>query len=689
MVELNVPICIDKKNGIYSISKELAYDIYDFDYLIPVETELVVKREQGKSVEYYNIPCAFDIETTTIGKMGFMYHWQFCLFDRVVFGRTWEEFMYFFKKLIQVNEISSQKRLVIYVHALDFEFTFMYHFLKIAKCFFKDKHKPLYVLDGRGLEFRCSYFLSNMSLAKFCESSKGCVHYKLSGDDYDYKKIRYPDTPMDEVIELPYCYNDVRGLSECINAALEEDTIVSIPLTSTGYVRRDVKKALKGNKSNFYQFKKLKLNADLYYMCHEAVRGGNCHASRWFSGLKVGTKTNPVYSFDIKSSYLARALLSYYPVGVFTWIVPRNKDEAYQYMDRYCCLMYVEFYYLNCPDTVVMPYIPLSKCKDISKDVKCDNGRVLSASLLSMYITEIDFKIIKDTYEFVGFKIHDFYVSKKGLLPVELREVVLDYFYGKCTLEDVDEYLYIKSKNKLNGIYGMMIAALVHSIITFDDGIWTREDPDLDEALDKYYNNYNNILTYQHGLYMVTAARYELQVMLDRVGEYAIYCDTDSIKFLGKHNIEKFIERNKEIMEDIECVDIKPIVDYKGKRYIMGNWEREDDMYGFKTLGAKKYCYNLVKDGSFHVTVSGMNKKLGIKAVGNADNFFIGKTYSNVGRTVSYYNYCAPHTERINGHEFLTASNIGVVDTTYTLGVTNEYYELILDNIENGVDINY
>lgn len=689
MFTLSVPICIDKKNGIYDIVDETVYTVDDYPYLVPLDTKLVIKREQGKTIEYYNISAAFDIETTTIQKFGFMYHWQFCLKDKVIFGRTWNEFIIFFQKLVEVNELSYHKRIVIYVHALDFEYTFMHQFLKITKAFFKDKHKPLYVLDERGLEFRCSYFLSNMSLLKFCESSKGCVHFKLSGDDYNYKKIRFPDTKMDKKTELPYAFNDVRGLCECIDACLDEDTIVSIPLTSTGYVRRDVKKAMHKNKKNFFQFQKLRLNAILYQFCLDASRGGNAHASRWFSGLKVGTKQNPVRSRDIKSSYPARALLSYYPVGVFTHIVPKNKKEFYQYIDRYCCLIDVTFYHISAPDTTVIPYIPLSKCKEISKDVKCDNGRVLSASLITMRITELDFEIIKNTYEIYGFEINDMYISKRGELPKELRKVVLDYFYGKCTLQDVDEYLYMKSKNKLNGIYGMMLSALVHDLITFIDGVWKKDTPDMEEALEKYYNNHNNVLTYQHGLYIVTHARYELQVMLDRVGEYVLYCDTDSIKFLGEHNDDKFEQRNLEIMEQINVVDIKPIVEYNGKTYIMGIWEREKDMYDFKMLGSKKYCYNLVEDDSFHITVAGMNKKLGIKEVKNADNFFIGQTYNNVGRTVSYYNYEPIHEINIKGHKFLTASNIGIVDTTYTLGVTNEYFELIIENVNKGIDINY
>ena len=117
----------------------------------------------------------------------------------------------------------------------------------------------------------------------------------------------------------------------------------------------------------------------------------------------------------------------------------------------------------------------------------------------------------------------------------------------------------------------------------------------------------------------------------------------------------------------------------------MGVYEYEGCYAEFSTLGAKKYCYDTIeKDGSigFHITVSGMHKKKGAKRVKCIENFNIGKTFNDVGRTVSYYNDENPHTITINGDTFTTASNIGIVDTTYTLGITNEYYELIKDNIE-------
>ena len=47
-------------------------------------------------------------------------------------------------------------------------------------------------------------------------------------------------------------------------------------------------------------------------------------------------------------------------------------------------------------------------------------------------------------------------------------------------------------------------------------------------------------------------------------------------------------------------------------------------------------------------------------------------------------NNTKPHYIKVNGEEILTASNIGIIDMTYTLGVTNEYYEVLV-NSQDGV----
>ena len=124
------------------------------------------------------------------------------------------------------------------------------------------------------------------------------------------------------------------------------------------------------------------------------------------------------------------------------------------------------------------------------------------------------------------------------------------------------------------------------------------------------------------------------------------------------------------------------------KRFTLGTWDNDGNYRLFKTLGAKKYCYHKnkvdkktgINKNIFEITVSGMSKSKGAKAVHCIKNFEIGRTYSDIGRTTSWYNDVKPHKITIEGCTFTTASNIGVLETTYTLGVTNEYWDLIGGN---------
>ena len=85
----------------------------------------------NKKIEYLNIESAFDIETTSDiidgHKVAYMYIWMFGikLGNEVVYGRTWEDFTNLCERLQQIYNLNSERRLVIYVHNLGYEFQFM------------------------------------------------------------------------------------------------------------------------------------------------------------------------------------------------------------------------------------------------------------------------------------------------------------------------------------------------------------------------------------------------------------------------------------------------------------------------------------------------------------------------------------------------------------------------------------
>ena len=671
---------------------ETVYNINDFPY----GALQFLEKCKTKKATYYNISSAFDIESTTIepryeydksGKklyvespFGFMYQWQFCINNCVVFGRTWEEFQQFLENIRKAMKLNEKTRLVIYVHNLSYEFQFMKEFIKIDSIFARDKRKVMKVNTKDGFEFRCSYFLSNMSLAKFCENSELCYHYKLI-DEYDYSKIRTPRTELTSS-ELSYCYNDVRGLCECIDTMLQHDTIASIPLTNTGYVRRDYREVMK-TKQNRYNFVKTQLNVHDYTMLRRAFRGGNTHANRF----KADVILKDVYSFDISSSYPSCIEMDEFPIGKFGKVTIKSQRKLDYFCNNYCVVMDVEFYDLEVKTDIVIPYIDIAHCYERS-NIKNDNGRVLKADYVKLTITNIDLDIIRKTYNYKGFKILDAIYAEKGKLPLELRKKLMDFYTAKTQLKGVEgkEYEYMKAKNRLNATCGMMVTDAAHSDISYDIETmeWSELKPELDCALEQFYKSRNNFLSYQWGVFVTANARKRLQIMLDVVGTDVVYIDTDSIKFVNKKHIAEFEKLNKELEIIAEQNDVPAYVDRKEKdgsinRFYLGTWDNDGNYNRFKTLGAKKYCYEKIKADKtkFEITVSGMSKKKGSEQVKTIENFAIGKTFHNVGRTTSWYNDCEIHEITINGDTFTTASNIGIVESTYTLGVTNEYWELI------------
>ena len=222
----------------------------DFDFsiikripVLPVGKGRRTKAKKG--VRYMDMVCAFDIETTRLEELeqSIMYIWQFQIDSLcTVIGRTWQEYREFIAGL----ESSAKADIVVFIHNASYEWQFLKTVFDFDEknIFAMDTRKVLRFKAGR-IEYRCSYLQSNMSLAKFTETM-GVEHAKLA--DFDYSVKRYPWTPLTDR-ELEYCVNDVRGLVEAIKIEMEKDgdTLYTLPLTSTGYVRRDVKKSVQVN----------------------------------------------------------------------------------------------------------------------------------------------------------------------------------------------------------------------------------------------------------------------------------------------------------------------------------------------------------------------------------------------------------------------------------------------------------
>ena len=453
----------------FKLIEDTTYTVNDLNEILDEAIENGIHTSNTK-IDYYNIVFAFDIETSNFTekpkkgdnneKRSIMYIWQLAINGRVVIGRTWNEFLYACDFIIDKLQLNKSKRILIFIHNLAFEFQYIRKLFKWKKVFAIDTRKPIYALTDNGIEFRCSYILTNYSLAKLGDQLQKYKVSKMVGD-LDYDKVRTPLTPLTDK-EMQYCINDVLVVSAYIKECIEKEKyICRIPLTCTGYCRRYVRHnclysgGKKHKEEQFNKYHTLMLGMQIkdkteYDQLKRAFQGGYTHAARYHSGQTLKN----VSSIDFTSSY-PYALLSEpnYPVSTGKIVKITSNEEFNNYLKNYCCIFDCVFYDIE-PTFTYENYITSSKCK-IKLNCIENNGRVVSATQIGITLTNIDFEIIRKTYKFKKVDIYNFRIYKKGYLPKEIITSIIKLYKDKTTLKGVKgkETEYLQSKGLLNSVY--------------------------------------------------------------------------------------------------------------------------------------------------------------------------------------------------------------------------------------------
>lgn len=647
--------------------------------------------------KYKDVLITFDIETTRLtgkdhgafggndgrNEQSIVYLWALHFHKHfTVLGRTLEEFRHVLGEMCK--ELVDQWA-VIYVHNLSYEFQFLRGIYDFAEdeVFALDSRKVLKCDMFGKIEFRCSYIHSNMSLAEYTKKMK-VEHVKMSGEEFDYTVTRYPWTDIADK-EYKYMLHDVWGLAEALEVemSVDGDNLYTIPLTSTGYVRRDVKKAMQ--KAAHIWIKDVLPDFEVFQMLREAFRGGDTHANRYYSGRVLEN----VKSADRSSSYPDVQCNNMFPMGRWT----REKEPSLEWVlyllsvRRKAAVMRISItdvklrnIYDGCP------YISKDKCRRVLKG-SFDNGRVLEAEYLECTVTDIDLKIILDQYS-GDIRIYDIAYTRYGYLPEELRKVDLSYYAAKTELKDVagQEVYYVKAKNKLNSVYGMSAQNPAKQSVKFKDGEWVPDATPPEELLSESYKH--AFMTYAWGVWTTAWARWHLRQGINLAGENFVYCDTDSVKYLGDIDWTEYNNARIEASKKSGAFATDP----HGVTHYMGVFEMEKSYATFATLGAKKYAYTYEPGGKTFVTIAGVTKSKGGAELDKGDEFGKGLsrfclldppfTFRAAGGTEAMYND-KPQigTVVIDGHELNITPNVVLKDSTYTLGITAEYDELIRNSL--------
>lgn len=678
---------------------------------IPVNIKSL-KRYMKQKTQYYNYPVAFDIESSSFyddgEKRGCMYVWQMCFGDSelLIYGRTWEEFLSFMKKVCKHFRLSERKILPIYCHNLAFEFQWICKLFTWKTVFSLEKRVPLYARTTTGIEFRCSYRLSGYNLEKTAENLLTHDISKLTGS-LDYNKVRHSSTPLTQS-ELDYCMNDVRVVCALIQERIESDgSIIKIPMTKTGYVRRDCREACYGkdhNERKYFKYREtmnhLTITPEEFTMQRDAFMGGYTHGNC----LCVDRTIYNVTSMDFTSSY---------PYVLFAYKYPWSKgelcyptiDEIFARLHMYAWVIEIEMYGVE-SKVIQDDYISFSKCHPC-KGYVLNNGRVNRADYIRITVTSVDLEIIMNTYRVTGgikvVKAYRYYLS---YLPTDFIKEMLVYYKKKTELKDVPgkvaEYFY--NKEQQNSFYGMVVQNPIKGLITFDREVgWDEKPVDLYKGVEKYNNSKSRFMPYVVGVFVTAYARRNLWDGILNVGEDYLYSDTDSIKMVNfeKHK-EYFEEYNNKVFDllhkacdhhkiPFEMVTPKTV---KGIEKPLGVWDFDGFYTRFKTLGSKRYMVE--EDGDIIITVSGLSKtkaapymveKYGKEGVFDAftddpygvDTLVIPGAYSGrmvstyideetSGFVVDYMGNAAPY------HEM---SSIHLENTTYTLSLSQDYIRFL------------
>ncbi len=588
--------------------------------------------KSNKKIEYANVPCVIDIETSSFyengEKRGIMYAFVIGINGKCYIGRTYAELWDILDRIVSFYGLNEKRRMIFYIHNLSFEFQWFMKHRNWIKVFATDERQPLYAIDENGIELRCSYQLSGYSLANVGE--KVLTRYKVEkkSGDLDYKLIRHSETPLSEK-ELGYILHDGLVVMAYIQEEIENhhNNITLLPLTKTGKVRAFVKKRCLysgKHKNNPYKFIKYHnmmkalpiVSVNEYEQLKRAFSGGFTHANSYC----VGKIINNVSSFDFTSSYPSVMVAEQFPMEKGELIEIKNKDEFIRNLKLYCCLFDAYFVGLE-PKIIYEHPISSSKC-NYKFHYTTDNGRIVTADELTITLTEQDYFIIADFYTWKKLKIRNFRRYKRNYLPHDFVRSVLELYAKKTELKGISDAIveYNQSKEMLNSCYGMCVTDICRNDIDYMNGTWEKLSKNPEEELQKYNDKKNRFLCYQWGVWVTAYARRNLFSAIKELHNDYIYSDTDSVKFtnafdhmdyFNSYNImikKKLIRAINYHGFDISLISPKTI---DGKVKTLGEWDYSDGFYlKFKTLGAKRYM--IYNDKGYSITVSGVNKHFAI-----------------------------------------------------------------------------
>lgn len=590
---------------------------------------------------------------------------------------------------------------IIYWHHMAYDWVFIRKFI-MRKWGTPDKqlnvksHYPLFINFNNGIMFRDSLILAQRKLEKWAEDMD--VEHKKEVGKWDYDKVR---NQSDEFTaeELIYIEHDTLAGVECIQKTMDalHKHVYSMPYTATGIPREAVRSIGKEYGARDL-FKRIVPAFYIQCILEDVYHGGYTHANRHYISR---TEKGLIICRDFNSSYPFVMLSEKYPMEKFAPLI-RNVKPSYilKNAENYAFIFKL---IMKKPelksDAIPMPALQMSKCKQTVNAIE-DNGRIIQAEYVEIYLNELDLKVIDEQYDYKGV-CTEVHFASKDYLPRWFTDYVFKCYEDKCKLKDGDAVLYSIAKAKLNSLYGMLCQKPCKEIIEedYESGDYSvNHELDFEKMYEKYTSKYTSILPYQWGVWVTSYAFVNLFTLGKCVASDGIwiYSDTDSC-YSTKWDDEKIKAYNDRCKEKLKENGYGAVV-LNGKEFWLGCAEVDGIYSEFRTVGAKRYAVRYadvpenrkpdakgkIKANLLKITVAGVPKK-GVKClmdeIGNFHRAFVfdGETTGKLQHT---YYYESDIWVDKNGNE--RGDSIDLSPTTYVLDDVEviDWEKLWTDEIE-------
>lgn len=647
--------------------------------------------------------CSFDTETTSVidakHKASYVYAWSFDIYSNGTHYTMLERDINKLPALLELIQYvvlkkSKQKNVsvLVGVHNLPYDFTFISKLLPITTLFAKSKRQPL-MFDTGIFHVVDTLAISGMSLEKTANAYTKTN--KMTGD-LDYTAIRNTKTPLTRKEER-YCFNDVKIVTEYIEYLLYTYGINGFfPTTKTSICRRALKESFSVEYPNKHRAKEVKdwIMDDMFpetmeeYDCliRYLFRGGYTHSN----ALKTGYVLENMKSKDFESSYPSWIAYENFPMSK---PVKVNPDSYETVIKNGKLQWYGVFIFDNITSKTQHSIESKHKCVSVINPI-IDNGRIKQAESMTVMLTNLDWMIYRKFYEWKNVLCETLYMFPySGKLPKYVINPLFSAYTEKTRLKNAGlEYKHQKAI--VNSFYGMMVTTIPSENITYTDD-WGSDPMGEDER-----RNYarTTLLSPYWGIYTTAWARYHLLVdVFHKIGDDAVYGDTDSCKYLNPERHEETFKRFNRKMAKRRyefCQENGFDISLMGH---LGELTDDGTIVKFKTLGAKRYLV-LNDKGILECTVAGLPKRafnqfLHKNKVSNLNDVFnlfdFGLKIKNCKNAHAYVNDATDIITDFNGvsEEMYSGSACVIYPIDFEMKETDytEFLAWLLKNIERGV----